>query len=340
MSKLLIIYTGGTIGMVQNENGSLVPFDFTNITRNVPELTRLEHEFDVISFDPILDSSNMNPQIWIQLLELIEENYNRYDGFVILHGSDTMAYTASALSFMIEDLQKCVVLTGSQLPIGEIRTDAKENLITAIEIAASRKNNNKSCIPEVCIYFDYKLYRGNRSKKIHADKFEAFESFNYPALAEAGVNLSYNFDAIWESDEQAKTKFHKRLSNKIATLKIFPGISKEFVKAVIEAENIDAIIIEGFGTGNTCTDAWFVELLEQASASGKILLDISQCIGGRVEIGRYETSKHLQKLGVISGSDMSYEAAVTKLMFLLGNFEDKAEVKRLLSRNLRGELSE
>ncbi len=337
MTKILIIYTGGTIGMIQNQDGTLVPFDFKNITSNVPELNRLNYIIDVHSFSPIIDSSNMNHSVWLNLVAIIESKYNDYDGFVILHGSDTMAYTASALSFLIENLSKTIVLTGSQLPIGEIRTDAKENLITSIEIAASVDHRGKPLVPEVCIYFDYQLMRGNRSIKVHADKFEAFASPNYPILAEAGVKLNFYSENIMPEPE-LDTKFHHLLSNKVASLKIFPGISQSFVESIINANNIDAIIIEGFGTGNTCTDSWFIDLLNRASNSGKILYDISQCQGGTVDIGRYETSKHLEEIGVISGYDITFEAAITKLMFLLANYSELSIVKRLLSTSICGEM--
>lgn len=337
-TKILIIYTGGTIGMVQNPNGALMPVDFENITSNVTELKRLDYQIDVYTFDPILDSSNMNLNVWLKLVDTIKLRYEQYDGFVVLHGTDTMAYTASVLSFLIENLNKPIVFTGSQLPIGEIRTDAKENLITSIEIAAAKDYREKCLVPEVCIYFDYHLMRGNRAKKVHADKFEAFTSPNYPLLAEAGVHLNFFSDNIL-SEPELPVIFHQKLSNEISTLKIFPGISKSFVEAIINSRDIRAIIIEGFGTGNTCTDQWFIDLLSNASNQGKILYDISQCQGGSVDIGRYETSKHLEKIGVISGYDITFEAAVGKLMFLLANFDDVKTIKRLLSTNIRGEIS-
>ena len=335
MKKLLLLYT---IGMVQDQKGILVPFDFNNITENVPELSRLDYQVAVISFDPILDSSNMNMDSWIEMASIIEKNYNEYDGFVILHGSDTMAYTASALSFMLENLAKPVILTGSQLPIGEIRTDAKENLITALEIAAAKDEHGQAIVNEVCIYFDYKLFRGNRSKKIEANKFEAFSSPNFPILAEAGVHINFNSEVLMPRSEAAFV-VHKKLKNPISLLKIFPGISPAYVHAVISAEGVKAIILEGFGAGNTCTDAWFVESLQQAVASGILILEITQCIGGNVEIGRYETSKHLAKMGVVGGLDLTFEAAITKLMFLFGQELSLNEIANQLTQNLRGEIT-
>ncbi len=338
MKKLLLLYTGGTIGMVQDQKGILVPFDFNNITENVPELSRLDYQVVVISFDPILDSSNMNIDTWIEMASIIEKNYHDYDGFVILHGSDTMAYTASALSFMLENLAKPVILTGSQLPIGEIRTDAKENLITALEIAAAKDEHGHAIVNEVCIYFDYKLFRGNRAKKTEANKFEAFSSPNFPVLAEAGVHINFNSEVLMPRSE-ASFIVHKKLKNPISLLKIFPGISPAYVHAVISAEGVKAIILEGFGAGNTCTDAWFVASLQQAVANGILILEITQCIGGNVEIGRYETSKHLAKMGVVGGLDLTFEAAITKLMFLFGQELSLNDIASQLAQNLRGEIT-
>lgn len=338
MTRLLIIYTGGTIGMVQDVSGRLVPFDFENVTQNVPELSRLNYELNAISFNPILDSSNMNPEVWIRIARIIQENYDAYDGFVILHGSDTMAFTASALSFMLENLSKPVILTGSQLPIGEIRTDAKENLITALEIAAKKDEKGNALVPEVCIYFDYYLFRGNRSKKYHSDKFEAFQSPNYPVLAEAGVHLKFNTDAI-SSFAKESLKVHTHLNANIALLKLFPGVSSKTVSAILNTPDLRAVILETFGTGNTCTDNWFVELLRDAIARNILILDISQCVGGSVDLERYETSKHLKSMGVLSGYDMTFEAAVTKLMFLLGQDSVQADLTQLVETNLRGELT-
>lgn len=338
MVNILVIYTGGTIGMIQDDEGQLVPFDFDNIKKNVPELNRLDYHLDVISFHPLIDSSNMSPNDWKKIAELISQSYTRYDGFVILHGSDTMAYTASALSYMFENLAKPIILTGSQLPIGEIRTDAKENLITALEIAASKNSDGSATVPEVCIYFDYHLFRGCRSTKVHADKFDAFKSPNYPLLAEAGVDIKFNEEHINPMPHEA-LKVHTEFSGTCASLKLFPGISQSFVHAILNTPNIDAVLLEGFGVGNTSTEKWFVNALEDASARGLIFLDITQCGGGTVQLGRYETSKHLADLGVISGYDITYEAAITKLMFLLGKYKDPEAIKEQLSKNLRGEIS-
>lgn len=337
MTNILIIYTGGTIGMVNDaKTGTLIPFDFEQIKENVPELARLDYQLSVHSFDPILDSSNMNPKIWAELAELINEKYHQFDGFVILHGSDTMSYTAAALSFMLQNLAKPVVLTGSQLPIGEIRTDAKENLITALEIAATKKDG-KAMVPEVSVYFDYQLFRGNRSIKNDSEKFEAFFSPNYPVLAEAGVNLDFFSNYILPIPTE-EFRIHTSFNSNIGVLKMYPGIIENVVSAITKS-NVDAIILEAFGSGNTTTEDWFINCLQEAIADGKIIVDISQCKGGSVKLGMYETSRKLQKMGILSGYDMTFEATVTKLMYLMGQGLSKAEIKEKMEISISGELT-
>lgn len=337
MTKILIIYTGGTIGMVNDaKTGTLIPFDFAQIKENVPELARLNYELAVHSFDPILDSSNMDPEVWAELARLIESKYSAFDGFVILHGSDTMSFTAAALSFMLQNLAKPVVLTGSQLPIGEIRTDAKENLITALEIAATKKDG-VAMVPEVCIYFDYQLFRGNRSIKYNSEKFEAFASPNYPILAEAGVTLSFYPNYILPIPTKP-LQIHTAFNTNIGVLKMYPGITENAVRTITES-GVDAIILEAFGSGNTTTAPWFISCLQDAIAKEKIILDISQCKGGSVQLGLYETSRKLQQMGIVSGYDLTFEAAITKLMYLLGQDLSVMEIKQYLEISVAGELT-
>lgn len=334
--NIFIIYTGGTIGMVQDDTGTFVPFDFELIQRNLPDLSRLNYQLTVHSFNPIIDSSNMSPAIWIEMAQLIRHNYENYDGFVILHGSDTMAFSASILSFLLEGLQKPVVFSGSQLPIGEIRTDARENMMTALEIA-SAKHNGKAVVQEVCILFDNKLFRGNRSFKYNSAKFEAFRSPNYPVLAEAGIHLKYNFDALMNNSEKEFIS-HNHLDNRVAVLKLFPGISASTIQAILNAD-ARSIVMETFGSGNTTTEKWFLDLLSDAIRQGKNILNISQCKVGSVELGRYETSQGLKAIGVLNGYDMTFEAAVTKLMYLQGELVDQDAVAYWVEKDLRGELT-
>jgi L-asparaginase len=337
MSQILIIYTGGTIGMMSDPKTKVLrPINFEQIMDNVPELDRLNCKLKVHSFDEIIDSSNMNPVIWSQLAALIKENYDSVDGFVILHGSDTMAFTASALSFMLENLSKPIIFTGSQLPISAIRTDAKENLMTAIEIAKAKKHE-RSRVPEVCIYFDYKLFRGNRAFKYNSSKFEAFRSPNYPILAESGVHLKFSINDIRQPGDGPLT-VHKDLVSDVAVLKLYPGISPKVVETILGAD-VRGIVMETFGAGNTTTDKWFTDMLKHAINSGKVILDISQCKVGTVELGRYETSKELKDMGVANGYDMTYESAITKMMFLLGQYEEPSMIKEMLETDLRGELT-
>lgn len=337
-SKVLLIYTGGTIGMMQDaKTGQLKPFDFKHLTEQIPELNKFDVTLSAVSFDRPIDSSDMQPDVWVEIAKMIEKNYDKVDGFVVLHGSDTMSFTASALSFMLDNLNKPVVLTGSQLPIGMIRTDGKENLITAIEIAAA-KEKGKSIVSEVCIYFEYQLYRGNRTHKFNSEHFQAFQSANYPVLAEAGVHLKYNYSAL-KKGLGKKLKVQTSLNPNIAILKMFPGITQNVVEAILNAKNVKAIIIETFGSGNATTQKWFIDALKKAIDKGMIVLNVTQCNAGKVEQGKYATSAAFKKIGVIGGADITTEAAVAKLMFVLGTSSNKKEIEKLLMSDLRGEIT-
>jgi L-asparaginase len=337
--SILIIYTGGTIGMVQKpEDGSLAPVNFDQLSDEIPQLLKFGYEISSISFDPALDSSNITPDIWAKLGKIIQENYSKFDGFVVLHGTDTMSYTASALSFMFQNLGKPVVFTGSQLPIGTLRTDGKENLLTAIEIAAANKNGIP-IVPEVCIYFNSLLFRGNRTSKIDSQQFRAFDSKNYPPLAKAGVDISYFEERILKLINPLNFMVNDELDTHVVILKIFPGINRSILKALTGIEGLKGIVLESFGSGNVPNLPWFTKCIRKTIEKGIIILNVSQCAGGRVEMGQYETSINLLNAGVISGYDMTTEAAVTKLMFLLGQGLSYEEVKRNLNMDLRGEIT-
>ena len=337
--SILIIYTGGTIGMVHDpHSGSLVPIDFRHISDHVPELRKFGYDLHSISFDPVKDSSNIDPGVWVKMAEIIEGNYDDFDGFVILHGTDTMAYTASALSFMLENLAKPVILTGSQLPIGLLRTDGRENLITAIEIAAARENDMPE-VPEVCIFFDNKLTRGNRTTKMSAEHFDAFYSPNYHRLAEVGLHLKYFNNLISHPAKENKLIVHKEFDTNVAILKLFPGINRKLVNAITKTEGLRGLIIETYGSGNAPTYQWFLEDLKQYIDKGGIILNVTQCHGGSVEMGLYETSRQMLAAGVVSGKDITSEASVTKLMHLLGRFSSKEKVVQSLNISLAGEIS-
>ncbi len=336
-TSILIIYTGGTLGMVHNEDGALIPFDFSSILDHIPSLRKLQLNLTVMSFEEPIDSSNVNPQHWKLMARMIYDHYANFDGFVVLHGTDTMAFSASALSFMLENLDKPIVFTGAQLPITSSRSDARENLITALEIA-SAKENGKPVAPEVSIYFDSLLLRGNRSKKVESIHFDAFESENYPSLAEAGVEISFNKKYINTSVKGPLT-LHSMLDTSVAVLKIFPGITEEYVDAVIAIPGLRGIVMETFGSGNAPTYNWFLEKIQGAVDKGIVILNITQCLGGRVDQGRYETSKDLESIGVIGGADLTLEAAISKLMMVLAEEQNMAQIASRMTNSICGELS-
>ena len=340
-AAILIIYTGGTIGMKQDpEDLTLRPFDFSQILEEVPELRKFAVRIDSYPFDPLIDSSDVEPSLWTRLASLIRERYDQYDGFVILHGTDTMAYSASALSFMLEGLTKPVIFTGSQLPIGIPRTDGKENLISAVEIAAAKDGDGHARVPEVSIYFDSRLMRGNRTSKLSAEDFNAFRSVNWPPLAEAGVNIRYNRSAIrYPGSWSQPLTVHDRLDTRVAILKIHPGITPEMVRIFLCAPEIRAVIIETYGSGNALTKPWFIDIIREASATGKILLNVTQCTAGSVNMDLYATGKSLKEAGVVSGYDVTTEAALGKLFVLMGRSEDNGWVKAWLGEDLSGEIS-
>jgi L-asparaginase len=338
-SNILLIYTGGTIGMVKDfETGVLKAFNFNKLLKNIPELHLLDCDIANISFENPIDSSNMNIDGWIKIATIIQDNYTLYDGFVVLHGSDTMSYSASALSFMLENLQKPVVFTGSQLPIGDLRTDAKENLITAIQVA-SLQHKGKPVVAEVCLYFEYKLYRGNRTTKISAEHFSAFASPNFLSLAESGVHLKVNNELLLKKAGAKKLKANTIFDDNVVILKLFPGINAKVVQTILSIPNLKGVVLETYGAGNASTSKWFIDILEAAIKKGLHIVNVTQCSGGSVNMGRYETSSMLKQIGIISGKNITTEAAVTKLMYLLGQKVKHDDFKTQFETSLRGEMN-
>ncbi|WP_298651170.1 asparaginase [uncultured Proteiniphilum sp.] len=339
-AKVLLIYTGGTIGMVENaETGALEPFNFSHLRSNMPEIKRLNFNVETYLFDPPIDSSDMSLSVWQQMTQVIEEHYDEYDGFVILHGTDTMAYTASVLGLMLGNLTKPVILTGSQLPIGKLRTDGKENLITALEIAADKDAAGRPIVPELCVYMQNLLMRGNRTTKINANNFSAFTSPNYPYLGEAGLNIRYNDQFILKPDYGKPVYFNYAMDPHMVILKLFPGISEEVVRAHLGIPGLKGVVLETYGTGNSPIYPWFTDLLHNAIERGIVIVNVTQCLYGGVEMHRYENGQRLEKLGVVSGYDITTEAALAKLMILFGEGRTPAEVNRLMPVSLRGELT-
>ena len=338
--SVLLIYTGGTIGMIENpETGALEAFNFDQLQENVPELKRFNYRICSYQFTPPIDSSDMEPSLWAKLVKIITYNYDKFDGFVILHGTDTMAYTASALSFMLENLAKPVILTGSQLPIGMLRTDGKENLITAIEIAAAKHPDGSAVVPEVCIFFENQLLRGNRTTKINAENFNAFRSYNYPTLATAGIHIKYEYERIHKPDLSKQLKPHYLYDTNVIVLTLFPGIQENLIRNLLHTPGLRAVVLKTYGSGNAPQKPWFIHALKEATERGIVIVNISQCPTGMVEMGRYETGLHLLDAGVISGYDSTVESILTKLMFILGHGKSSEEIRHLMNISLAGEIT-
>ncbi len=340
-SALLLIYTGGTIGMKQDmKDLTLKPFDFSQILDEVPEIRKFAFKIDTYSFEPPIDSSDVEPSLWQDLARLIKEKYEDYDGFIILHGTDTMSYSASALSFMLDGLTKPVIFTGSQLPIGVPRTDGKENLISAVEIASAKDEEGHPAVPEVCVCFDSLLMRGNRSTKVNSEVFRAFQSPNFPPLAEAGINIRYNNEYIRKpNDWYQSLTINTELDTRVSILKIHPGITPEVVRNILCGKDTRAIIMETYGSGNAPTRDWFLDIVKESSAMNKIIVNVTQCLAGTVNMNIYANGKALERAGVIDGYDSTTESALAKLIYLMGKSRDNEWVKAMMGRNLKGEIS-
>ena len=340
LNKVLLIYTGGTIGMGCNrETGALEPLNFDHLLSNFPEFALLQTDVDTYQFTSPIDSSDMSLRRWAQLVRIIADNYDKYDGFVVLHGTDTMSYTASALSFMLENLTKPVILTGSQLPIGQLRTDGKENLLTSIELASAFGEDGRPMVPEVCIYFSGRLLRGNRSTKESADGFNAFNSFNYPHLCEAGVEFQFNPHYILKPDYTKPMIPHMAMDPNVVVFSLFPGIQENIARHMFDAPELRGIVMRSFGSGNAPQKPWLTRLLKDATQRGVTIVNISQCVAGFVKMGRYDTGFQLQDAGVVSGGDSTVESAITKLMFLQAHYKDPRVILNLMGRSICGEIT-
>lgn len=339
-NKVLLIYTGGTIGMGRNPlTGALEPFDFGHLMAQLPEFRYIKADVDTHQFNPAIDSSDMSPENWVHLVDIIMKHYDLYDGFVILHGTDTMAYTASALSFMLENLTKPVILTGSQLPMGQLRTDGKENLITSIELASARDIYGRPMVPEVCIYFSGRLIRGNRSTKKNADGFQAFDSYNYPHLCDAGVQFVYHPHHILKPDFSKPVVPHRKLDTGVMVFSLFPGMQENIFRDMLSSPDVHGVVMRTFGSGNAPQQKWLSDTLREATERGTTIVNVTQCGAGRVEMGRYDTGYHLKEAGVISGYDSTVEAAVAKLMHLMARYDDPQTVREMMNRSMVGEIS-
>ena len=339
-ASILLVYTGGTIGMIENpETGALENFSFEQLKKHVPELQKFNFYIDSCQFDHPMDSSDMDAKAWRKLVDIIQRNYDRYTGFVVLHGTDTMAFTASALSFMLHGLSKPVILTGSQLPIGVIRTDGKENLLTSLEIAAAHRSDGKPMVQEVCVYFENKLMRGNRTTKLNAEDFNAFRSYNYPDLATVGIHIRYNLNAIHYDNTETPLTVYKEMNTNVAVLKLFPGIQEMVVRSVLSIEGLKGVVLETYGSGNAPRKGWLLDCLSEATNRGVVIVNVTQCKSGMVDMDRYETGYQLKSAGVLSGYDITTEAALTKLMFLFGQGLSVEEVRQGMMHSIVGEIS-
>ena len=338
--KILLIYTGGTIGMIENpETKVLKPFDFSHLIDNVPKIKMLNYDIDNLQFEPPIDSSNMNPQHWSQIANAIDSNYDTYDGFVILHGTDTMAYTASALSFMLENLNKPVIITGSQLPIGEVRTDGEENLITALQVAAARNSRGDAMVQEVAILFENHLIRGNRSSKVSADNFNAFMSANYPDLARIGLDIHFNEEALYRTDHKRPLLVHNEMDPNVIFIVLHPGMTRDTLEYLLNTPGIKGVVLMTYGAGNSPNDEWFTDPITNAVKRGVVILNVTQCVNGSVNSNLYDTGNTLARAGVISGNDITSEAAITKMMYLFGMAKTSAQVTKYLHYSICGEIT-